>query len=70
MTGSMPISRADSYPIGGWTRFQNTVPHFEYALTWWGLAAALVATAVARFVLRRSREDADAPEPAPAVDVR
>ena len=68
-TGSILPSRADSYPMGGWVRYDNTVPHFEYALTWWGLAAVLVVTAVARFVLRRGRDASDTAASTPATDV-
>ncbi len=47
-------------PIQGWVRFVNTTPHVEYALTWFGLAAALVAVALGRFVIapRRARRGA------------
>lgn len=39
------------YPASGWERFRNTTPHVEYALTWFGIAAVLVAAVVARFVV-------------------
>lgn len=68
-TDSVLPSRAETYPLGGWVRYDNTVPHFEYALTWWGLAGVLVATAVARFALRRGRETEDRAESTPATDV-
>jgi cytochrome oxidase assembly protein ShyY1 len=68
-TDSVLPSSADAYPLGGWVRYDNTVPHFEYALTWWGLAGVLVVTAVARFALRRGRETEDRAESTPATDV-
>lgn len=46
-----PISR--QLPVTGWIPYRNTVPHFEYALTWWGLALVLPVVAVARFMQRR-----------------
>jgi surfeit locus 1 family protein len=47
-------------PVRGYRPFVNTTPHGEYALTWFGIAAALVAIAVARLVVapRRARRDA------------
>ncbi|MEX2031899.1 MAG: SURF1 family protein, partial [Dehalococcoidia bacterium] len=41
----------DDLPVQGWQRFTSTTPHLEYALTWFGLALALVAIAGARFVI-------------------
>lgn len=49
-----PISR--QLPVTGWLPYRSTVSHFEYALTWWGLALVLPVFAVSRFVLR-SRGD-------------
>ncbi|MGE3960589.1 MAG: SURF1 family protein [Dehalococcoidia bacterium] len=43
-------------PVAGWRRYQNTTPHVEYALTWFGLAAALAAAAVFRLVIAPRRE--------------
>lgn len=47
-------------PVRGYRPFVNTTPHGQYALTWFGIAAALVAIAVARLVIapRRARRDA------------
>ena len=44
-------------PVQGYRPFVNTTPHGQYALTWFGIAAALVAIAVARLVVapRRAR---------------
>ena len=43
-------------PLQGWQRFENTTPHIEYALTWFGIAAALVAVAITRLVIVPRRE--------------
>lgn len=47
-------------PVRGYQPFVNTTPHVQYAVTWFGIAAALVAIAVARLVIapRRARRDA------------
>jgi surfeit locus 1 family protein len=57
---AIPASR--QLPVNGWYPFRNTVPHLEYALTWWGLALVLPVFAVTRFVLRR-RSDEEPPDP-------
>jgi len=52
----------DSLPVQGYQPFASTTPHLEYALTWFGLAIALVIAALARFVFgprRRQRANAD-----------
>jgi cytochrome oxidase assembly protein ShyY1 len=54
-----PISR--ELPVTGWIPYRNTVPHFEYALTWWGLALVLPVVAVARLLQRRRGTDHEAP---------
>jgi len=36
-------------PVQRYAAFANTTPHMEYALTWFGLAAALIAVAGIRF---------------------
>lgn len=36
-------------PVQRYAAFTNTTPHMEYALTWFGLAAALIAVAAVRF---------------------
>jgi surfeit locus 1 family protein len=44
-------------PVQRYTAFINTTPHMEYALTWFGLATALIAVAAIRFgPTRKSRE--------------
>ena len=50
--GSLPVQRY--YP------FVNTTTHVQYALTWYGIAVALVAIAVARLIVapRRARRSA------------
>lgn len=45
-------------PVQGFTAFSNSVPHLQYALTWFGLAAALLAVAVFRLVVAPRREAA------------
>src|SRR5690606_960590 len=46
-----PATPGEDLPVQGWQRFHNTTPHVEYALTWYGIAAALVTIAVVRFVV-------------------
>jgi surfeit locus 1 family protein len=36
-------------PVQRYTGFVNTIPHMEYALTWFGLAAGLIVIAALRF---------------------
>lgn len=45
--------RAGSWPKGGLTRVDLPNRHFEYALTWFGLAAALLGVFIAFSVQRR-----------------
>ena len=51
--GSMPAS----FPSQGFPPYTSTTPHMEYALTWFGIAAALAVIAALRFVVepRRAR---------------
>lgn len=56
---------SEPLPIAGWQRFQNTTPHIEYALTWFGIAAALAAVAVTRLVIVPRREARSAPPRTP-----
>jgi len=53
-------SVGDSLPVQGWQRFTNTTPHIEYALTWFGIAIALVVISVVRLIIapRRARQRA------------
>ncbi|MEI7925339.1 MAG: SURF1 family protein, partial [Chloroflexota bacterium] len=46
-----------TYPAQGFTPYTSPVPHMEYALTWFGIAAALAVIAVLRLVVepRRAR---------------
>lgn len=55
-------SPSEPLPIAGWQRFQNTTPHIEYALTWFGIAAALGVIAVTRLVIAPRREARSAPQ--------
>jgi len=41
-------SAAGPFPLTGWERYGTQIPHVQYALTWWGLAAAFIAMAVVR----------------------
>lgn len=59
-----PLAPPDELPVTGWLVYENTIPHLGYALTWWGLAVALVITSALRFGLRRNRERQDASPPA------
>lgn len=58
--GRPPVGGA--LPVQRYQPFANTTPHLQYALTWFGIAAALVGVAVARFVVapRRARQNAAA----------
>ncbi|MGE3856162.1 MAG: SURF1 family protein [Dehalococcoidia bacterium] len=51
-----------TYPAQGFVPYASPVPHMEYALTWFGIAAALVVIAVVRLVVEprraRAREEA------------
>ena len=49
-------------PVQRYQPFVNTTPHLQYALTWYGIGAALIGVAVARFVVapRRARRNATA----------
>ena len=48
-------------PVQRYVAFVNTTPHMEYALTWFGLAAALIAIAVVRFVVSPRRSSGPGP---------
>lgn len=52
-------------PVGGWRRYENTTPHVEYALTWFGLATVLAVSAVFRLVIAPRREALKTPPPRP-----
>ncbi len=52
---SARVSSSEPLPVQGWQRYVNTTPHMEYALTWFGIAAALVVIAVMRFVVQPRR---------------
>jgi surfeit locus 1 family protein len=43
-------------PVRQYLSFRNTTPHIQYALTWFGLATALVVVACFRFVIAPRRE--------------
>ncbi len=62
-----PAAIGSALPVQGWERFHNTTPHVEYALTWFGIAAALVAIGVARLVIvpRRAKRTGRADEARP-----
>ncbi len=50
-----PPTRAE-LPQTGYVPFHNTIPHMQYALTWWGLAATLAVVAVLRLWIVPSRQ--------------
>lgn len=52
-------------PVDGWRRYQNTTPHVEYALTWFGLAVVLAVSAVFRLVIAPRREARETPPSRP-----
>jgi len=45
------VAQGAALPVQGWQRFENYTPHIEYALTWFGIAAALVVIATVRLVV-------------------
>ena len=53
-------------PVQRYAAFVNTTPHMEYALTWFGLAAALTVIALVRFVVTPRRLDVERPDEAAA----
>lgn len=57
--GALPAS-GGALPVRGYRPFANTTPHLQYAFTWYGIGAALIGVAVARFVVapRRVRRNA------------
>jgi len=61
-----------TYPAQGFLRYSSPVPHIEYALTWFGIAGALVVIAVLRLVVepRRARAREDAARAGSGADVR
>ncbi len=58
------LAPPDELPVTGWLTYENTIPHLGYALTWWGIAVALVVTSAVRFGLRRNREPQGVEPPA------
>jgi surfeit locus 1 family protein len=53
-------------PLQQYRGYQNTTPHVEYAATWFGLAAALLAVSIIRFWVAPRREERarrSSPEP-------
>jgi surfeit locus 1 family protein len=52
-----PVTPAAELPAQGFTGYENTVPHLEYALTWFGLAVALLVTAYLRLLRPRGGSD-------------
>ena len=54
VTIDMPASPAGGLPQAGETKFTFTNRHFEYALTWYGLAAVVVAVVGVAWWRRRS----------------
>lgn len=56
-------SPSEPIPVDGWRRYQNATPHMEYALTWFGLAAALAVSAAFRLVVAPRRAARETPPP-------
>ena len=54
----------NTLPVQRYAAFRNTTPHMEYALTWFGLAAGLIAVAAIRFRPARA-VSSEAPTPTP-----
>jgi surfeit locus 1 family protein len=52
-----PVTPPAELPAQGFTGYENTVPHLEYALTWFGLAVALLVTAYLRLLRPRGGSD-------------
>ena len=52
-----PVTPPAGLPAQGFTGYENTVPHLEYALTWFGLAVALLVTAYLRLLRPRGGSD-------------
>lgn len=48
-------------PVTGFAGYENTTPHLEYALTWFGLAAAMLVTAALRLRRGGGRRGAGGP---------
>jgi len=68
-TGALAPPSPGQLPETGYLPYRNTIPHLEYALTWWGLAATLAVVAVVRLRVapgRRQTPDADASDDAGA----
>jgi surfeit locus 1 family protein len=58
-----PGQHAGDYPVGGRTRVDIPNNHLQYAITWFGLAAALLGIYVL-YHLRRPGDDGRAPSAA------
>ena len=52
-----PITPPAALPARGFAGYENTIPHLEYALTWFGLAVALLVTAYLRLWRPRNGRD-------------
>ena len=50
---AQPATPPPTLPIQGYLAYRNTVPHLEYAITWFGLAVVLLVTFYFRFRPRR-----------------
>ena len=47
------ITPPPTLPVQGYVGYEDTVPHLEYALTWFGMAFALIAVTYFRLLHRR-----------------
>ena len=50
------FSRPDTLLVQGFYPYTSTIPHLEYALTWFGIASALAVVAFTRLVVAPRRE--------------
>ena len=52
-----PVTPPAELPAQDFAGYENTVPHLEYAITWFGLAVALLVTAYLRLLRPRGGSD-------------
>lgn len=55
------VKNPGGYPLGGVTQFDLPNSHLQYAVTWYGLAAALVAVVIGMWLRGRSERPQDKP---------
>lgn len=62
----LPLTPPPELPVRGFVGYDNTTPHMQYALTWFGFAATLAVTAFLRIGLRRGGEVRPVSDASPA----